>query len=222
MSTTLFPDDTLYTQRMLKAEGLYTSALDGIWGPLTEKAANDFDQQSLKIAREYGTFDPRTERNIHTLTLRAQQQAREFMNLVKNVGAQSPGRSVLFTGDGITQHRATVKIISGTRSYTEQNKLFRQGRYHNPGPVITNARGGSSAHNFGIAWDIGIFTESRGYIPDGPLYDKVAKAGLSDTLEWGGDWTKFVDRAHYQLKLTAPIQLVRKQFEAGEQYLQPA
>ncbi len=144
------------------------------------------------------------------------------MNLVKKVGAQSPGRSVLFTGDGITQHRATVKIISGTRSYTEQNKLFRQGRYHNPGPVITNARGGSSAHNFGIAWDIGIFSESRGYIPDGPLYDKVAKASLSDTLEWGGDWTKFVDRAHYQLKLTAPIQLVRKQFEAGEQYLQPA
>jgi len=202
MSTTLFPNDTLYTQRMLKAEGLYTGALDGIWGPLTEKAANDFDLQSREIAREYGSFDPRTERNITSLSLRAQQQARQFMS------------RVLKTVPG-------VKIISGTRSYTEQNKLFRQGRYHNPGPVITNACGGSSAHNFGIAWDIGIFTESRGYIPDGPLYDEVAKAGLSDTLEWGGDWTKFVDRAHYQLKLTAPIQLVRKQFETGEQYLQP-
>ena len=115
-----------------------------------------------------------------------------------------------------------VKIISGTRSYAEQNKLFRQGRYHNPGPVITHARGGSSAHNFGLAWDIGIFTESKGYIPDGPFYDKAAKAGLNDSIEWGGDWTNFVDRSHYQLKISTPIQFVRKQFEAGEQYLHPA
>ncbi len=76
MSTTLFPKDTLFTQRMLKAEGLYTGALDGIWGPLTEKAANEFDRQSREIAEEYGTFDPRTERIIYTLSLHAQQQAR--------------------------------------------------------------------------------------------------------------------------------------------------
>ena len=71
MSTTLFPKDTLFTQRMLKAEGLHTGALDGKWGPLTEKAANIFDLQSREIAREYGTFDPRTERNIASLSLRA-------------------------------------------------------------------------------------------------------------------------------------------------------
>ena len=87
---------------------------------------------------------------------------------------------------------------------------------------ITTARGGSSAHNFGIAWDIGIFSESKGYLPDGRLYDKAAQAALNDTLEWGGDWTNFVDKSHYQLKISTPIQLVRKQFEAGEQYPQPA
>ena len=59
---------------MLKAEGLYAGALDGIWGPLTEKAANDFEQQSRRLASEYGSFDPRTENNITTLTFRAQQQ----------------------------------------------------------------------------------------------------------------------------------------------------
>jgi hypothetical protein len=45
MSTTLFPNDILFTQCMLKSEGLYTGALNGIWGALTEKSANAFDQQ---------------------------------------------------------------------------------------------------------------------------------------------------------------------------------
>ncbi len=85
-----------------------------------------------------------------------------------------------------------------------------------------NVRGGNSCHNFGIAWDIGIFTENSGYITDGPLYDQVAKTGLTDDLEWGGNWTRFVDKPHYQLKLRNPIRLVRQQFEAGEPYIQVA
>ena len=216
MSTTLFPNDILFTQRMLKAEGLYTGALDGIWGPLTEKAANAFDQQSRKIAAKHGTFDLRSEQNIAPLSLNAQQEAREFMTRVQRAMSERSPSSETATGQPV------IKIISGTRSYAEQNKIFRQGRYHNPGPIITNARGGNSAHNFGIAWDIGIFPENKGYIPDGPLYDEVAKAGLNDALEWGGNWSSFVDKPHYQLKLITPIYLVRKQFEDGEHGLQPA
>ena len=201
MSATLFPEDTLFSQRMFKAEGLYSGELDGIWGPLTEKAARDFEQYSKKIASACGSFDERTEKNINTLTLLAQQEARLFMTRVLK---EVPG----------------VKIISGTRSYKEQNRIFRQGRYHNPGAIITNARGGRSSHNFGIAWDVGIFSTTKGYITGGPLYDKVAKAGLTNSLEWGGNWTKFVDKPHYQLKLADSIQLVRKQFEAGQRYVQ--
>ena len=216
MNTTLFPDDILFTQRILKAEGMYRGELDGIWGPLTEEGATAFNRKSLAIAEQRGCFDLRSEGNIATLSLDTQQQARQFMSRVQlaMTKSNSPGKSS--TGP------INVKIISGTRSYAEQNKLFRQGRYHNPGPVITHVRGGSSAHNFGIAWDIGIFSESRGYISEWPLYDVVAKAGLNDALEWGGDWTSFVDKPHYHLKMTTPIYLVRKQFEAGELGLQPA
>ncbi len=216
MSTTLFPDDTLFTQRLLKAEGLYTGSLDGIWGPLTEKAANAFEQQSREIAAQYGTFDLRSEQNIATLSLHAQQQARQFMTRVQR--AMQDHRPA----DETAAEHPIVKIISGTRSYEEQNKLFRQGRYHNPGPIITNARGGRSGHNFGVAWDIGIFSENKGYIPGGLLYDEAAKAGLDKPLEWGGNWPHFVDKPHYQLKMTAPMYVVRRQFEAGEFDVQPA
>ena len=34
-----------------------------------------------------------------------------------------------------------AKIISGTRTYAEQNNLFRQGRFGNPGPIVTKAKG---------------------------------------------------------------------------------
>jgi peptidoglycan L-alanyl-D-glutamate endopeptidase CwlK len=41
------------------------------------------------------------------------------------------------------------KIISGTRTYGEQNELFAQGRMK-PGPIVTRARGGQSNHKFGV------------------------------------------------------------------------
>ena len=50
----------------------------------------------------------------------------------------------------------TVKIICGTRTIKEQNELYAIGRTK-AGKKVTNAKGGSSFHNYGIAFDIGIF-----------------------------------------------------------------
>jgi peptidoglycan L-alanyl-D-glutamate endopeptidase CwlK len=200
MSARLFADDVLFFQRLLKSEGLYTKELDGIWGPYTEKAANDFEALSNLLQEEIMAFDFRTEKNIRTLALTAQKQARIFMKKVLTAGIKA-------------------KIISGSRTYAEQNRLFRQGRYGNPGPIVTHARGGRSNHNFGIAWDIGIFTEAGGYITRGKLYDQAADAGMSEDIEWGGDWTGFVDKPHYQLKLGITLAMLRDQFESGNSFM---
>ncbi|HEB69259.1 MAG TPA: peptidase M15 [Desulfobulbus sp.] len=197
MSARLFPDDILFFQRLLKVEGLYTGELDGLWGPLTEKAAAGFESLSDQIQSETSPFDFRTEKNIRTLVLSAQREARIFMAKVIDADIKA-------------------KIISGTRTYAEQNRLFRQGRYGNPGPIITHARGGRSNHNFGIAWDIGIFTETGGYVAEGAVYDQAAEVGMTDTLEWGGDWTGFVDKPHYQLRFDVDLATIRQRFEHGE------
>jgi len=199
MSARLFPDDVLFFQRLLRAEGLYTRSLDGIWGRYTEKAANEHEALSERIREDLGEFDFRTEKNIRTLLLTAQREARAYMNRVLDAGIN-------------------VKIISGTRTYAEQNELFRRGRFGNPGPKVTNARGGGSNHNFAIAWDIGIFTDTGGYVTEGGPYDRAAEAGAAASLEWGGDWTGFVDRPHYQLNLGLPMKTIRARFEAGERY----
>jgi peptidoglycan L-alanyl-D-glutamate endopeptidase CwlK len=91
-----------------------------------------------------------------------------------------------------------IKVISGTRSFEEQDALFAKGRTA-PGPKVTNARGGFSNHNFGIAFDIGVFSGNR-YLPESPKYKAVGVLGMELGLEWGGNWTTIVDQPHFQLR----------------------
>lgn len=98
----------------------------------------------------------------------------------------------------MAQNGLEVKIIQGTRSYAEQDALYRLR------PKVTNARGGYSMHNFGIAFDIGIFQNGK-YLDDvsktaDVQYKAVYTAcGAPDGMEWGGNWTSLKDYPHYQL-----------------------
>lgn len=199
MSKVLFGDDVLFLQRLLKCAGFYAGALDGIWGPLTDAAVDRFDDLSDAQAARLGTFDRRSERCIRTLLPKAQEVARQFMTAVLGAGIEA-------------------RIISGTRTYAEQNELFKRGRFGNPPPKITNARGGRSNHNFGIAWDIGIF-EKGAYLSQSPLYARAADVGLTDGLEWGGHWARFRDEPHYQLATAYPLAGVRRRFESGLEFV---
>lgn len=203
MSLRLFPDDVLFTQRLLKVQRLYAGRLDGVWGARTENAAMEFDRRARAVGDSIGRFDTRSEAQLGTLLLVAQSAARTFLARVLGTGLR-------------------VRLISGTRSYAEQNVLFRRGRYGHPGPVVTNARGGQSLHNFGVAWDIGLFDAQGRYLRDGRAYDEAAQAGRSDALEWGGDNVRFVDRPHYQLRLTLSLAEVRRRFESGRPFLPDA
>lgn len=39
-------------------------------------------------------------------------------------------------------------------SFKEQDKIYNQGRFGNPGPIVSDARGGFSYHNYGMAIDV--------------------------------------------------------------------
>jgi peptidoglycan LD-endopeptidase CwlK len=200
VSDKLFKDDILFLQRLLKSAGIYKGKLDGTWGPKTNEAEETFEKGFRDLAAELGQFDPRTEVNILTLHLKAQRAARIFLRKVIDSGI-------------------TARILSGTRTYAEQDKLFRQGRFGNPGARVTNARGGQSNHNFGIAWDIGVFQGGK-YLGESPLYKEAALVGLEGSgLEWGGNWSSFQDRPHYQLATGLSTSLVRAKFEKGEPYV---
>jgi peptidoglycan L-alanyl-D-glutamate endopeptidase CwlK len=124
-------------------------------------------------------FDERSEKLLKTLTPRAEEQARLFLQKLHNANI-------------------AARIISGTRTYAQQDALFAQGRTK-PGKIVTRARGGFSNHNFGIAWDIGIFN-GKDYLEESPLYAKAGKIGRDMGLEWGGDWKTIQDGPHFQCR----------------------
>jgi len=201
MSFKLLKQDVLFYQRFLKSNGFYDGELDGIWGPKTNKADTDFLAQSASIGEQFGTFDPRSESNIMTLIPKAQIEARKFLNMAAGGNKD-------------------VRIISGTRTYEEQDDLFAQGRTK-AGKIVTNAKGGQSNHNFGIAWDIGLF-DNGSYNENDDDYIALAHAVLPNmnSLEWGGNWHSFKDFPHYQLKtVSESVAAIRQLFEDGEVFV---
>jgi peptidoglycan L-alanyl-D-glutamate endopeptidase CwlK len=213
MSAPFFKDDIEFLQRFLKCGGFYRGEIDGEWGPNTEAAMTAFDAASSGIRQQVGEFDSRSEQNIRTLHIPVQQAARRALQSLAAAGI-------------------TAKIISGTRTYAEQDALFEIGR-SKPGNRVTNARGGESNHNFGLAWDIGIwvdgFYDGKRTPRDNALEKKAddqyksassAILGLAIAgLEWGGNWTNLKDFPHYQLAGGLTVSQVRERFERGESYL---
>jgi peptidoglycan L-alanyl-D-glutamate endopeptidase CwlK len=125
--------------------------------------------------------DERSERVISTLHPRLHDKTRQLV--------QSAARN------GIK-----IKVISGLRTYDEQNSLYAQGR-SSSGKVVTNARGGYSNHNFGVAFDVGVFSaDGSKYLDESPSYKTVGQLGKALGFEWGGDWSSIQDQPHFQLR----------------------
>jgi peptidoglycan LD-endopeptidase CwlK len=111
------------------------------------------------------------------------------------------------------EHDLTINIISGLRTYAEQDELYAQGRTR-PGNIVTRVRGGYSNHNFGIAFDIGLFERNQ-YLGESPMYKAVGALGEELGLEWGGNWKTIVDQPHYQLRPEWAADLSERQMLAG-------
>ena len=202
MSYQLLKQDVLFYQRFLKANGFYNNKLDGRWGPKTDAADAAFVAKSQSIKSDFGAVDARSEGNIITLIPDAQVAARKFLAIVTSAGKD-------------------VRILSGTRTYAEQDALYKQGRNGNKLPKVTNARGGQSNHNFGLAWDIGVF-ENGSYVSTDSKYKVIPAMVLPQLpqLEWGGNWISIKDFPHYQLKsVSDSVADIRNLFENGSVYV---
>lgn len=57
--------------------------------------------------------------------------------------------------------RAQVRIVQGYRSFQEQDALYAQGRTNKALPRVTNAKGGQSYHNYGLAIDFALLIDGK-------------------------------------------------------------
>jgi peptidoglycan L-alanyl-D-glutamate endopeptidase CwlK len=115
-----------------------------------------------------------------------------------------------------------IVITQGMRTIAEQNALYAQGRTKK-GNIVTNAKGGSSYHNYGLAIDFALL------LPDGKSiswdtsrdgnndktadWQQVAQEAKKLGFEWGGDWTSFKDYSHLEMTFG----LTTEQLQAGKQ-----
>lgn len=131
-----------------------------------------------------------------------------------------------------------VRIVQGLRTIQEQNILYAKGRTA-PGNIVTNAKGGSSYHNYGLAIDFAILIDKDG----NGTYDELSwdikkdndKDGVADWLEvvkvfeaagweWGGRWSSLKDYPHVQKTFGYSWKLLLakyndKELIAGTQYV---
>jgi peptidoglycan L-alanyl-D-glutamate endopeptidase CwlK len=116
-----------------------------------------------------------------------------------------------------------VVITSKTRTLEEQNELYAKGR-SKEGNIVTNAKGGESYHNYGLAIDYALRLDNGEVIWDieydengNGIADWLEVAELAKNLgfEWVGDWENFPDYPHLQMDFGLSIQ----QLQAG---LRPA
>jgi len=93
-----------------------------------------------------------------------------------------------------------VGVAQGYRSIAEQNRLYAQGRT-TPGPIVTNARGGQSNHNRGIAVDLFQYSKdgTQALFRNNPAFQTIVTAMKRRGFSWGGDWTSFKDYPHFEL-----------------------
>jgi peptidoglycan L-alanyl-D-glutamate endopeptidase CwlK len=85
------------------------------------------------------------------------------------------------------------------RSEAEQTALYAQGRTA-PGHIVTNAKPGQSAHNYGLAIDfVPMINGKPCWDGSDPAWEKAGEIAESCGLEWAGRWTTFREEPHVQL-----------------------
>jgi len=129
--------------------------------------------------------NPLTQKNINTLDARVRGPANRFIKRVHD------------------ELCIKLKVASALRTKEEQDKLFAQGRDKDGkviGETVTNAKGGESYHNLGLAIDVYMVNDDGTIDLKGILPPEVVAIAKQEGFEWGGDWKKFKDYPHFEMK----------------------
>lgn len=115
---------------------------------------------------------------------------------------------------------SSLLVTQGLRTWEEQDALYAKGRTVAPigkQYIVTNAKGGQSYHNFGLAFDVAVL-DAAGKLDwdtSHPGWVLAGRLGKSVGLEWGGDWKSFRDLPHFQFTGGLSLATCRELFPQG-------
>lgn len=212
-------DSVSYVQDLL---GIH---VDKKFGGNTETAVRDFQQ------RTGAAVEPGMEGKVGRLLLAAMEAAAgvegeghfdyDQRHKLQNCHPALRER-VIQVAQRLSARQMSFLITDGVRTFAEQDELYHQGRklvngawmlidpVHKTG-VVTNAPGGLSNHNYGLAIDSYPVISGRVYtdIPKKAslefrerfmaIQTAIGEEGEAAGLFWGGRWTNPYDPPHLQL-----------------------
>jgi peptidoglycan LD-endopeptidase CwlK len=92
-----------------------------------------------------------------------------------------------------------ILVTCTLRSMEDQAVLYAQGRT-TPGRIVTNAKPGQSAHNYGLALDVVPIVHGKpDWSGNSPVWEQLASLGQGHGLQWlGAPGSAFIEQAHFQ------------------------
>lgn len=136
---------------------------------------------------------------INRLHPAIREKAQELANALKNAGIP-----IFINHDG------------HYRTFAEQDALYAK-RVKNKNGVwvrVTNAKGGYSNHNYGLAVDM--IPVNGGWNAPSSVYKQMGEIGKALGWEWGGDFKSLYDPCHFQVFFGYTISQLRKKHENGQ------
>lgn len=135
----------------------------------------------------------------------------------------------MYVNEKLLPKGVRLRFAYTIRTNKEQDSLYAQGRtmlfdkYGKRLGKVTNAKGGQSIHNYGLAFDIVILLDKNG---DGVFetaswsVDKYWMAAInyfkSIGWNWGGDWTSFKDYPHMEKPFGNTWRTLKEKMDKGE------
>ena len=180
-------------QRLLNSRGYNLGYPDGWFGPATTNAVKRFQRDNGLYPE--GVVNPRTRQRLFNPFPKDNFEYRPSSNAISSLNPYVASLARRFLE--LTQaNNLDVRIYYAFRSWDEQDRLYAQGRTM-PGDIVTNARGGDSYHNWGLAFDAAPY--ENGIISnDMEKYRRMGQLGQQVGLEWGGAFISIVDLPHFQ------------------------
>jgi len=185
-------------QIKLNSKNFLVGTADGVYGTKTTSAVTRF--QSVNGLAVSGIVKPRTRQQLFNPNpipeyskMASSKSLSSLNSYVASLGRQFLN---LCISSGLN-----VTIITAFRSWTDQDATYAQGRTV-PGPIVTDAVGGDSYHNWGLAFDCAPVINGAIAWNATDAFNKMGNLGQRVGLEWGGSWTTFsisiVDMPHFQ------------------------
>jgi peptidoglycan L-alanyl-D-glutamate endopeptidase CwlK len=109
----------------------------------------------------------------------------------------------------LCRHREIPLLVTQSlRTWKQQDELYAKGRTSPPlgkRHIVTNAKGGQSYHNFGLAFDVVVLDDHEKPIwdADHPSWQLVGEIWLGNPLDWHGVVTGRVSRTWRTLNTPA-------------------